>query len=76
MTETTITKKGQITIPKSLREKMHLNSGDKLEWTEEDGKIILKKVRSKEKFMESCGAVQMIDSEYKRIMKTIRPSLE
>jgi AbrB family looped-hinge helix DNA binding protein len=76
MTETTITDKGQVTIPKSLRDKLNLNSGDKLEWTEEDGKLILRKVRSKEKLMKSCGIVQMSDTEYDKVMKEIRPPLE
>lgn len=31
----TITSKGQITIPQSLRQKFHLNAGDKLEFDED-----------------------------------------
>jgi AbrB family looped-hinge helix DNA binding protein len=36
MTVATLTKKGQVTIPKSVRESMGLNTGDKLEFTLSD----------------------------------------
>ncbi|MBS3765545.1 AbrB/MazE/SpoVT family DNA-binding domain-containing protein [Candidatus Bipolaricaulota bacterium] len=41
---TTLTSKGQVTIPKELREKLDLRKGDKLVLVEEDGNIILRKV--------------------------------
>ena len=37
-----VTSKGQITIPRDLREKMELKKGDKILFFEEDGKIFLK----------------------------------
>ena len=36
MTVATLTKKGQVTIPKSVRDTMGLNTGDKLEFTVSD----------------------------------------
>jgi len=39
-TTTTLTSKGQITIPKELREKLNLRKGDKLVLVEEDGNIL------------------------------------
>ena len=47
-TTTTLTSKGQITIPKELREKLDLKQGDKLVLVEEDGNIILRKVSLEE----------------------------
>lgn len=47
-TTTTLTSKGQVTIPKELREKLNLKQGDKLILVEEDGNIILRKVSLKE----------------------------
>jgi len=47
-TTTTLTSKGQITIPKELREKLDLRKGDKLVLVEENGNIILRKVSLEE----------------------------
>ena len=40
---TTVTYRYQITIPKKLREKQHIEEGDTIVFVEEDGKILLKK---------------------------------
>ncbi len=43
MLETTLTSKGQITLPKALRDKLHLSHGDKLIFEEgEDGTITMR----------------------------------
>lgn len=40
MSEATITSKGQVTIPKKIREKLNLNPGDKILFTEtEEGDV-------------------------------------
>lgn len=40
--EATITSKGQITLPKSIRDRLHLTTGDRVAFiTEEDGSIHL-----------------------------------
>ena len=40
MSISTLTSKGQVTIPKSVRERLHLRTGDKLDFRlEEDGTI-------------------------------------
>lgn len=39
----TITKKGQVTIPKPLREKLHIQEGDSLVFEMKDDMLILKK---------------------------------
>ncbi len=44
MALTTVTAKGQITIPKSVREALNLRSGDKVEILIEDDRAILKPV--------------------------------
>ena len=49
MTNTaTLTSKGQITIPKEIREKLDLKKGDKLVLIEKDGNVILRKVSLEE----------------------------
>jgi len=49
MTNTaTLTSKGQITIPKEIREKLDLKKGDKLVLIEKEGNVILRKVSLEE----------------------------
>ncbi len=43
MAKTRITTKGQVTIPKEVRERLGLRPGDELEFTEEDGVFRLRK---------------------------------
>lgn len=40
---TEITKRNQTTIPKRVREKLNITTKDRLLWTEENGKIVVKK---------------------------------
>ncbi len=47
MAKTRITTKGQVTIPKEVRERLGLRPGDELEFTEEDGVFRLRKRFSK-----------------------------
>jgi len=47
-TTATLTSKGQITIPKEIREKLDLKKGDKLVLVEKDGNVILRKVSLEE----------------------------
>ena len=43
MSLSTLTSKGQTTVPKNLREKLHLEAGTQLEWLSQgDGTILLK----------------------------------
>ena len=43
MASMTITSKGQVTIPKAVRDQMGLRGGDKVKFVEEDGKFVLEK---------------------------------
>jgi AbrB family looped-hinge helix DNA binding protein len=38
-----ITSKGQVTIPKSFRELLKLNEGDRVAFLQEDGKVVIAK---------------------------------
>ena len=44
MTEVSVTPKGQVTIPVKLRRKYRIHPGSKVEITEEEGKITIKKI--------------------------------
>jgi AbrB family looped-hinge helix DNA binding protein len=39
----TVSEKGQITVPKRLRERLGIRAGDQLDLTEEQGTLILRK---------------------------------
>lgn len=42
MPTSTVTSKGQTTIPKEIREHLHLKPGDRVEFvTEEDGRVVV-----------------------------------
>ncbi len=46
MTEVSVTRKGQITIPADLRRKFNIEEGMKVEVVEEEGKIVIRRVVS------------------------------
>ncbi|PIX32113.1 AbrB family transcriptional regulator [Candidatus Bathyarchaeota archaeon CG_4_8_14_3_um_filter_42_8] len=46
MTEVSVTKKGQITIPVTLRRKFRIEEGSKVEVVEEEGNIVIRKLPS------------------------------
>jgi len=46
MTEVSVTKKGQITIPVTLRRKFRIEEGSKVEVAEEEGNIVIRKLPS------------------------------
>jgi len=50
-----MTVKGQVTIPKTLREHLGLHPGDAVEFTEEPGGIRLKKMVSRSPFARYRG---------------------
>ena len=41
MASSTITSKGQMTIPKAIRDRFHLESGDRVDFVVDDDRIIL-----------------------------------
>ncbi len=46
MSVSTLTSKGQITIPQDVRETLQVDSGDKLSWDiQEDGSVVVRKAR-------------------------------
>ena len=46
MTEVSVTRKGQITIPVELRRKFGIDEGSKVEVVEEEGSIMVRKLQS------------------------------
>ena len=57
MSTATITSKGQVTIPKDIREKLGLRQGDQLVFYVEDGKAVAQPLRRRD-FRELAGIVK------------------
>lgn len=56
MTTATMTSKGQVTVPKEVRDRLGIQQGDKIEFVVEDGKTILKKAQPVENpFLKWAG---------------------
>ena len=48
MATSTITSKGQITLPKQIRERLHLVPGDRIDFVlEENGQVVVRPARSR-----------------------------
>ena len=54
---TTISSKGQITVPVEIRHRLGLSTGDRVEFVVEDGRTILRPVRSSENPFEKYKGV-------------------
>ncbi|MDD3926471.1 MAG: hypothetical protein PHT33_07420 [bacterium] len=61
---TTITSKGQVTMPSFIRNKLKVQPGDKFLWTLSDGEIKLCKLDAVEVLRETIGA------EFRRLRTT------
>lgn len=46
MSDSVITRKGQVTIPVSIRRELDLNRGDRVEFVRENGSVRLRKAKS------------------------------
>lgn len=44
----TVSEKGQVTIPKQLRDRLGIVAGTELEFSEDDGRLVARKVRRRD----------------------------
>ena len=51
----TVTKKGQVTIPKPVRDQLHIKEGDSLQFEVRDGVVIVK--RKEQRSLLSLGGI-------------------
>lgn len=61
MDSMTITSKGQVTIPKALRDRMGLRGGDKVKFHEEDGRVVLEKDVEESPFDKWVGFLKHLE---------------
>ncbi len=63
MAATKITSKGQITLPKVVRDRMGLRPGDRIEFVEEDGVYRLRKVVGESPFAKWRGYLKHLEGQ-------------
>jgi antitoxin PrlF len=63
----TVSEKGQITVPKRLRERLGIRAGDQLDLTEEDGKLILRKALASDPVAAAYGILGTRESTDERL---------
>jgi antitoxin PrlF len=75
MTTATMTSKGQITVPKEVRDRLGIQQGDKIEFVVEDGKTVVRRAQPAEnpflKWAGVCGKLPdgMTSVEWVREMR-------
>lgn len=57
----TITSKGQVTIPKAVRDELGLRKGDKVTFVKKDGEFRLKKVVDESPFDKWVGSLSHLE---------------
>jgi AbrB family looped-hinge helix DNA binding protein len=63
MASSSVSSKGQVTIPLSVRERLGLREGDRVEFVVEDGKTVLRPAReTADPFAEYVGALPAFGS--------------
>jgi antitoxin PrlF len=73
MSKTKITAKGQVTVPKQVRERLGLGPGDELEFVEENGIFHVKKCLPPNPFKKYRGYLKdMVDSDPDRVVREMR----
>jgi antitoxin PrlF len=54
----TVSEKGQITVPKRLRERLGIRAGDRLELTEEEGLLVARKAVAGDPVVAAYGILE------------------
>lgn len=62
MMHSTISEKGQITVPKPLRDRLGIRPGDRLEFTEELGHLVLSKAVEQDPVSAVYGVLELGES--------------
>jgi AbrB family looped-hinge helix DNA binding protein len=60
--KTTVSEKGQVTIPKKLRDRFGIRPGDVLDVVEERGRLVVHKAAPEDPFAELYGIVSLGES--------------
>jgi AbrB family looped-hinge helix DNA binding protein len=69
--KSTVSEKGQVTIPKGLRDRLGLSPGVVLEFAEERGKLVARKARSRDP-VDAVYGVLKLGKGTDKLMTTLR----
>jgi antitoxin PrlF len=73
MNKTKVTSKGQVTVPKQVRDRMDLRPGDEIEFFEENGIYLLKKCLPPNPFKKYRGYLKdMADHDPDEVVQEMR----
>jgi antitoxin PrlF len=73
--KTTVSEKGQITIPKALRDRLGIHSGQVLEVHEERGRLVMTKRVSQDAFDEFYG-ILAVDRSTDELIEEMRGDVD
>jgi antitoxin PrlF len=59
MTTSRVSEKGQVTIPKPMRERLGIRAGEAVEFREERGRLILEKAMARDALDELYGVLDL-----------------
>lgn len=57
--KTTVSEKGQVTIPKTLRERLGIKAGQVLDVREDNGRLLVSKSETRDRVEESFGILDL-----------------
>lgn len=57
--KTTVSEKGQVTIPKTLRERLGIKAGQVLDVREDNGRLVVSKSETRDRVEESFGILDL-----------------
>ncbi|HXA54907.1 MAG TPA: AbrB/MazE/SpoVT family DNA-binding domain-containing protein [Solirubrobacteraceae bacterium] len=63
----TVSEKGQITVPKRLRDRLGIRAGDQLELNEEDGRLVARKALASDPVTAVYGILDIGESTDERL---------
>lgn len=67
----TISEKGQVTVPKPLRERLGIRPGDQLEFSEEHGRLVARKV-SERNPVEAVYGILELEQSADELLRALR----
>lgn len=70
--KTTVSSKGQITIPKRLRERLGIDTGSVLRFAEEEGRLVLVKEVPEDPVSQVFGVLGHLHRETDSVMEELR----
>ena len=60
---TTLTSKGQVTLPKAVRDRLGLRAGDKIEFVEDDEGFYLRNVQTPNRYINLLGYLAELEGQ-------------